>query len=59
MDRKIMIGIGTVAAAGIVFLLVKDPVGSADATRAGWEMLVGAVATIANSLVTFFQHLVQ
>lgn len=59
VDRKSVIVLVALAVAAIIFLLVRDPVGAANATRAGWELLIGAVATVVNSVTTFIQHLMR
>lgn len=52
-----MLALGALAVAVVIFLLVRDPVGAANATRAGWDMLIAAVGTIVHAVTTFFQHL--
>ncbi|MGI8305464.1 hypothetical protein [Saccharopolyspora hattusasensis] len=57
MDRKAVIVVVALVVVVLGSLLVRDPVGSADAVRSGFDLLVSAISAMANSLTTFFQHL--
>ncbi len=60
MNRKNMLVVAGVAAAVVAILLVvRDPIGSAGAVRQGWGLLTSAVTAVANSLITFFQHVMR
>lgn len=46
----------TVGVAALIFM-IRDPVGSANAVRNGWDMLVGGLGSIGNALYMFIQTL--